>query len=265
MKNQTSEVEHLNKLAQKMRIIALEMSLNCGEPTHLGGALSIIDIMSVLYGKILKNNNRFILSKGHGVLALYSALFCQGKISEEQIKSFQTNGSEFIAHPIMNINVGIESSNGSLGQGLSMAVGIALSYKKRNKTGKIFVLVGDGECYEGSIWEAAMSSVEFNLDNLIVIVDCNGFQNDGAISEKMNSSYMLNKWKGFGWHCVKCNGHDIKSLLHAFDETHINAPKVIIAETIKGKGVDFMENNNDWHHNRLSKKFFDEAIDSLNK
>ncbi len=265
MKKQISDVADLENLARRMRVIVLEMSLNCGEPTHLGGALSIIDTMSVLYGRILVDNDRFILSKGHGVLALYSSLFCQGKLSEKQIKSFQTNGSEFIAHPIMNLEVGIESSNGSLGQGLSMAVGIALSYKKRNIKGKIFVLIGDGECYEGSIWEAAMSAVEFNLDNLIVIVDCNGFQNDGAINEKMNSSYMLNKWKGFSWHCIKCNGHDIESLLHAFDETHINTPKVIIAETIKGKGVDFMENNNDWHHNRMSKKLFDEAMDNLNK
>ena len=156
--NTVNTVEELSLLAQEMRYAALEMSYNCGEPTHLGGGLSIIDIMAVLYGNVLKKTvvsggegNRFILSKGHGVLGLLSALYCVGRLSHEEIMTFQTNGSKYIAHPIMNKEVGIESSNGSLGQGLSMGVGIALSYKKRCLDGSIFVLVGDGECYEGSI------------------------------------------------------------------------------------------------------------------
>ena len=259
------EAKSLAQLAYEMRKTALEMSYNCGEPTHLGGALSIIDVMAVLYGKILKKDNRFILSKGHGVLALFSALFCTGKLSKKDIITFQKNGSKYIAHPIMNTKVGIESSNGSLGQGLSMGVGIALSYKKRNKKGKVYVLVGDGECYEGSIWEAVISAEEFNLDNLVVIVDCNGFQNDGAISKSMNSSSMLKKWKGFNWDCIKCDGHNIKKLITSIEKPSKILPKVIIAETIKGKGVNFMENNNDWHHNRLSNRLFQEAINGLNE
>lgn len=258
---------YLHDLSRKMREISLEMSFKCGEASHLGGALSIIEIMAVIFGKVLdakKNSfDRFILSKGHGVLALYSALYCNGKISEDHIKSFQTNGSNFIAHPIMQTDLGIESSNGSLGQGLSMGVGIALSYKKRNKNGKIFILVGDGECYEGAIWEAVISASELKLDNLTVIVDCNGFQNDGEIGNDMKYEKLFNKWYGFNWDCLKCDGHNFEELIECISQPSKNLPRVIIAKTVKGKGVKFMENNNDWHHNRLTEKLYFEALDSL--
>ena len=193
------KVEEINKLAKQMRKVLLEVSFNCGGPAHIGGGLSIVDILAVLYGDILNLNfkkpkDRFILSKGHGFLGLLSALHCKGYISKSDFMKFQTNGSELIAHPIVNSKFGIESSNGSLGQGLSFGIGIAIAYKKLKKNDSVYVLIGDGECYEGAIWEAAISATESSLDNLILIVDSNGYQNDGAINEKMNSKELELKW-----------------------------------------------------------------------
>lgn len=266
--NKLNQLEELTKLANKMRRILLEVSLNCGEPAHIGGGLSIVDIMAVLYGSILqlsikKPIDRFVLSKGHGFLGLLSALHCSGFIKKEELMKFQTNGSELIAHPIVNPKFGIESSNGSLGQGLSFGVGLAIAYKKKLKEGNIFVLVGDGECYEGAVWEAAIAGTESYLDNLTVIVDCNGFQNDGAINKKMSSQELKSKWQGFGWDSIMCDGHNINELLEKLKNKSKNKPTAIIAQTVKGKGISFMENNNDWHHGRLTQKLFDEAIKEL--
>ena len=266
--SERKQIDKITDLARKMRKSVLELSLNCGEAAHIGGGLSIVDIMATLYGSVLnldlKNPiDRFILSKGHGFLGLLSALYCVGYINENDAMKFQTNGSELIAHPIMNPEIGIESSNGSLGQGLSYATGLAIAYKKKKKKGSIFVLVGDGECYEGSIWEAAITATETNLENLVLIVDCNGFENDGAINDKMNFNELISKWKGFGWNTISCDGHNISELLVSLKKRVINKPTAIIAKTIKGKGVPFMENNNDWHHGRLTQKLFDEAIKGL--
>lgn len=262
------EIEKLINLAKKMRKTLLETSLNSGESSHIGGALSIVDILAVLYNNILNINlnkpaDRFILSKGHGFLALLSALYCQGYISKKKLMTFQTNGSEFIAHPIENPRYGIESSNGSLGQGLSFGIGISLAYKKKSRKEFVYVLVGDGECYEGSIWEAAISATELELGNLTVIVDCNGHQNDGVIGKKMNYENLKNKWEGFGWNTVLCDGHNMAELLNVLKNKKKNIPTAIIAKTIKGKGINFMENNNDWHHGRLTRNLFEEAIKSL--
>lgn len=266
--NSKKQIDKIKNLAKDMRKTILEVSLNCGEPSHIGGALSIVDIMASLYGKILNLNleypkDRFILSKGHGFLGLLSALYCKNFIKKDDLLKFQTNGSELIAHPIVNKKIGIESSNGSLGQGLSFGVGLAIAYKKKEKKDSIYVLVGDGECYEGAIWEAAISATESNLDNLVLIVDCNGYQNDGAINEKMNMKMLKEKWKGFGWNTIECDGHKIDQLLKKLCSRLKNKPTAIIAKTTKGKGVNFMENNNDWHHGRLTQKLYDEAIKDL--
>ena len=255
-------------LADNVRKLILEASFNCGAASHIGGALSITDIVASIYDNfhfnILKPKNRFILSKGHGFLALLSILHLKGFIKKKKkVLSFQKNGSEFIAHPIMNRSIGIETSNGSLGQGLSFGVGLAISYKKKNKKEKIFVLVGDGECYEGSIWEAAITATENNLDNLVVIVDCNGHQNDGAINSKMNYLNMKKKWRGFGWNAISCDGHNFKQIYKSLNTKSKNKPSVIIAKTIKGKGVKFMEGNNDWHHGRLTKELYQKAMQNI--
>jgi transketolase len=263
-----NKIEQLTKIAKKMRKSLLETSFNCGEAAHIGGGLSIVDILAVLYGDTMKINfkkpaDRFILSKGHGFLGLLSALYCQQYISKKKLMTFQTNGSEFIAHPIENPKFGIESSNGSLGQGLSFGIGVALSYKKQSRKESVYVLVGDGECYEGSIWEAAISATELELENLTVIIDCNGHQNDGVIGKKMSYEDLKNKWEGFGWNIVLCDGHNITELLKALKIKKKNKPTAVIAKTIKGKGVSFMENNNDWHHGRLTKKLYTDAIKFL--
>ena len=163
----------------------------------------------------------------------------------------------------MNDLKGIESSNGSLGQGLSFGAGLALAYKKKSKKGNIYVLMGDGECYEGAVWEAAITCTETKLDNIIAIVDCNGFQNDGAIGNNMKFNNLYQKWKGFGWNVLKCDGHNLKEILKCLKIRKKGFPTVIIAKTIKGKGVSFMENNNDWHHGRLTKKIFESAIKEI--
>lgn len=258
-------INNILELSSKMRKVILEMSLNCGQSAHIGGGLSMVDILATLYEgiggfSVSEVKNRFILSKGHGVLGLLSVLHCKDFIQKKDILTFQTNGSEFIAHPIANHKLGIESSNGSLGQGLSFGIGIALSYKMKKKDGNIYVLMGDGECYEGSVWEASITATETKLNNLTAIIDCNGHQNDGEINSKMNFDELSSKWKGFGWHVIKCDGHNHSKLLEALEFRHSSKPTVLIAKTIKGKGVKFMENNNDWHHNRLTQKLFDEAI-----
>jgi len=262
------KIKKIELFAKKMRRAILEISMNCGESAHIGGALSMVEIMSCLYSEILKINikkprDRFILSKGHGFLGLLTALYLKKYIKKNLAYSFQSNGSEIIAHPIMNPSIGIESSNGSLGQGLSYAVGLAYAKKKKKTAGRTYVLIGDGECYEGAIWEAAITASELNLDNLIAIVDCNGHQNDGKIGNKMRFKSILKKWKGFEWNVVKCDGHKIEKLLKSLNSIKKNKPTVIIAKTIKGKGVPFMENNNDWHHSRVTKKIFDQAVKSL--
>ena len=257
----------LKKISSKLRKLILETSLNCGAPSHIGGALSISDIMSLLYFKIIKNNklqkDRFILSKGHGFLALLSVLHLKGYINKKDLFKFQKNGSNFIAHPIANPKIGIESSNGSLGQGLSFGIGIAISYLKRKQKGNIYVLLGDGECYEGSVWEAAITASEKDLKNLFAIIDCNGFQNDGEIGSEMSANKIYKKWKAFGWNVIRSDGHNFDSLKKAFKTNQTKKPTAIIATTIKGKGVKFMENNNDWHHNRLTNTLYNEAIKKL--
>ena len=253
----------------QMRKIILETSFKCGAAAHIGGALSIVDILACLYQNILnikgKNRDIFVLIKGHGFLALLAALYSKKLISKKKVLSFQTNGSEIIAHPIMDTKIGIESSNGSLGQGLSFSIGLALAKKKKREKGKIFSLLGDGECYEGSVWESAISATELNLDNLTAVIDCNGFQNDGKIGSKMSYKDIYKKWKGFGWNTILCDGHDILKVLKSLKSNKKNVPSVIIARTIKGKGVSFMENNNDWHHGRLTKKLYLEALKELKK
>ena len=243
--------------------------------SHLGGGLSIIEIMAVLYCGIMnirpedprwKDRDIFILSKGHATLGYYTALKAAKIISEEQLFKFEQNGGLLPGQPSLNLDLGIEYSSGTLGLGLSYGIGLAIVSKKMNKASKVFVLLGDGECNEGSIWEAAMSATHFNLSNLTVIIDCNSLQSDGKTHDILDLQ-LENMWKGFGWEVVIVNdGHDITQLFDSFTLPIIEGkPRVIIANTIKGKGVSFMEYNNEWHHNRLSKELFDEAIKEIFK
>ncbi len=257
--------KNLINFSKKLRKNILFAANHSGEASHLGGSLSMVEILSCLYSKILKQEKKsiFILSKGHAFLGLFSCLYQIKKIKKKDFLSFQTSGSEFIAHPIMDLKKGIESSNGSLGQGLSFGVGIAIAKKKKKEKGNVYILIGDGECYEGSIWEAAITATENNLDNLVVIIDSNGFQNDGEISSKMKTKNLVKKWKGFEWDVQRCNGHNLNELVQLIKPSKLNKPKAIIAQTIKGKGISFMENNNDWHHGRLTAKLYQKALKDI--
>ena len=264
------DAHKIRELAASMRRKILDISHRCNMSAHLGGGLSIVEITATLYGAVMRfdpkrpdwhERDRFILSKGHGVLGYFTALHAVGLIPDEVLDTFQTNESPLIAHPVMNLDLGIESSNGSLGQGLSMAVGMALGARKRGRANRVYVLLGDGECNEGSVWEAAMSAAHYQLDNLVAIVDRNRFQSDGDGGSVMNSDDMQSKWASFGWDAERVDGHDVERLYAALTRAHRNqAPKVLVAETVKGKGVAFMENNNEWHHNRLTKTHYERAL-----
>ncbi len=274
-----SETEHIKKIknfAFEVRRNILEMAVSAGASSaHFGGALSITEIISTLFSyqmKIDKKNpnweerDRFILSKGHACLAYYAALCEVGYISKEELKTFEKNDSNLLGHPVMNRNLGIDFSNGSLGMGLSLGIGVAISSKKKKKNFNVYVVVGDGECNEGSIWEAAMAAPNFNLNNLYTIIDKNNFQQTGSNKEIMNVDNLKDKWSSFGWHTVELDGHDVQALYNFFSQSKkINKPKAIIAKTVKGKGFSFSENNNEWHHSILSKSFYEKALKELVK
>ncbi len=240
---------------------------------HLGGALSIVEIISTLFCHVMKYNNdpkwedrdRFILSKGHACLAYYAALCEIGYISKDELKTFEKDNSNLLGHPVINREIGIDFSNGSLGMGLSLGIGVALSIKKRKKNNRVFVILGDGECNEGSIWEAAMASAHFKLDNLFVFIDNNKFQQTGTNNQIMNTGDLKSKWKSFGWETINLDGHNVEELCNYFqtkDESTI-MPKAIVANTVKGKGFSFSENNNDWHHSILTRKIYEKALGEL--
>lgn len=261
-------------LIPNIRRDIIKVGFECGESAHFGGGLSIVDLLGVLYEKHLRfdttnptwpERDVFILSKGHGVLGYFATLKNVGFMSDEVFSTFQQNGSDLIAHPVLNLEIGIESSNGSLGQGLSFGSGIALAAKKKRQTRKIYVLMGDGECNEGSVWEAAMFAAQQQLDNLIAIVDVNGYQNDGATSTVSGQSDMSAKWAAFGWHVIEVDGHDETEIDLAYTKASelSDKPIAIVANTVKGKGVSFMENNNDWHHNRLTQNNYELAMQEL--
>jgi len=244
----------------------------CGESCHLGGSLSMVDVMTVLFGKVInypnsnvRNPDRdiFILSKGHCVLAYYSTMNHFGLMSDEVFATFQQNGSHLIAHPVKNLEFGIESSNGSLGQGLSFGLGVALGMRlDRMDHRRVFVLMGDGECNEGSVWESASSAAEFQANNLTAIVDVNSLRNDGDNSPYSGRVDYKNIWHAFGWNVVDIDGHDFEQIKNGFEiaKNCTDKPTVILARTIKGKGVSFMEDNNDWHHNRITAKTYDQIV-----
>lgn len=252
----------------------LDVAYNAGSKSaHIGGALSLVDIFSVLYSNFAKykinspqweHRDRLILSKGHSCLVYYSLLFELGYINKDQLYSFEQDDTFLPGHPVKNVDFGIDFSTGSLGMGLSLGVGLCIAFKKRGLDNKTFVFLGDGECNEGSIWEALLSAKKYKLDNLYVVIDKNNFQQTGPNSEIMDLGDLKNKLISFGWDCKEIDGHNILEINDAFQKfKRNNIPKVIIANTIKGKSISFTENNNLWHHNILTKKFYDSAIQEL--
>ena len=252
-----SKVEELEKKAKTIRkgIIETVYEAKSGHP---GGSLSIADILTVLYFNELKideNNpdweerDRVILSKGHCSPALYSVLANRGFFKVEDLKTFRKIDSYLQGHPDKNKVPGVDMTTGSLGQGLSIANGIALMGKLQNKNYRVYAILGDGEIEEGQIWEAAMTSNKYKLDNLCVIIDNNNLQIDGTIEEVMSSYPIDEKFKSFGFQIINIDGHNIQEIMDAFEvaKNVKNKPTCIIAKTIKGKGISFMENRVEWH------------------
>ena len=252
------EKQRLKDIARELRLTVIDVMAWSGG-AHVGGSLSIIDILTILYFKYLDvhpadpqwdERDRFILSKGHAAAGLIPVLAKRGFFPEETLKTFNHFGSPFAMHPDSNKVIGCDASAGSLGHGLSMAVGMALGARQRKMPWKTVCLMGDGECCEGSVWEAAMSAPHFKLGNLIGIVDRNRYMIDGETEDVMPLEPFADKWRAFGWEVVEVDGHDFDQLDDALARAWAatDVPVLILANTIKGKGVDFMENNVVYHY-----------------
>ena len=266
-------IEDLEKKANDIRrdIIEEVYTANSGHP---GGSLSIADIMAVLYFNEMnideknpswEDRDRFILSKGHCSPALYATLAERGYFEKEKLKSFRNIEGDLQGHPDLNKVPGVDMTTGSLGQGLSIANGIAISGKLDNKNYRVYVIVGDGEIEEGQIWEAAMTSNKYKLDNLCVIVDNNNLQIDGTIEEVMSSYPIDKKFESFGFNVINIDGNNIVEILDAFEKAKQTKekPTCIVAKTIKGKGVSFMENKAEWHGKAPNEEQYNIAMNDL--
>lgn len=257
------------KAAEARKLMTETLILaGCGHP---GGAFSSVDVLVSLYFNILnidpqnpKKSDRdiFILSKGHSSVALYTVLALRGFFDLEVLKTFRQDNSILGGHPDMHKVPGIEMSTGSLGHGLSAGIGISLADRLDKKDRKVFVMLGDGETQEGSIWEAAMSASHFQLANLVCIVDRNRIQIDGFTENIMRLESYKAKWEAFGWACMEIDGHNHEEIVKALNSVpfHQEKPSLIISNTIKGKGISFMENNPEWHGKSLKCSLSDQAI-----
>jgi len=250
-------VAELRGMAKKLRRHIITMTATAGSG-HPGGSLSAADIVTALYFRVMRHNpqnvqwadrDRFILSKGHAAPVLYAALAESGYFPVEELATLRKLDSRLQGHTDRNLTPGVEMSTGSLGMGLSFGVGVALAGKLDHRDYCTYVLLSDGECEEGQIWEAALSAAQFKLDNLVAIVDCNKMQLSGWTRDIMNLEPLDQKWQAFGWHGIDIDGHDFSQILAALQEARKirTKPIVIIAHTIKGKGVSFMENNVKFH------------------
>ena len=265
--------DELKKFAHRIRLDVLKMTANAGaNGGHIGGAFSSAEILAVLYGRVMnvspekcsdEERDRFILSKGHCAIAHYVALKEAGFITEEDISAFEVSGSKFPTHEVMSLQSGIETSSGSLGYGLSVGIGVALAAKLRGRKYHTYVLLGDGECNEGTIWEAAMSAVRFGTDNLTAIVDVNGQSNDGMTADVMPVKHMADVWAGFGWHVSELDGNDVEQLIQAFGDRAEGSPHVLIAHTVKSKGIPSIEGKTGWHHARLTEVQYQNLLEEL--
>ncbi|OPX88031.1 MAG: Transketolase 2 [Pelotomaculum sp. PtaB.Bin104] len=251
------EIEVLQQKAKEIRKHIIKMLGEAGSG-HPGGSLSAADIVTTLYFHELRLNpaqpdwpdrDRFVLSKGHAAPVLYAALAERGFFPVEELKTLRKLGSRLQGHPDMRKLPGVEMSTGSLGQGLAAANGMALAGRLDNRDYRVYVLIGDGELDEGMIWEAAMAAAHYKLDNLVAFVDHNGFQIDGPVCEVMSPEPVADKWLAFGWHVINIDGHDIMQIIDALAEAKSvkGKPTMIVAETTKGKGCSFMENQVGWH------------------
>lgn len=256
---QTEDISELDSLAKQIRARVIETSHKSRTP-HLGSCLSCVDILTALYFSVLgidpsrhnaSDRDRFILSKGHGAPALFQVLAMRGFYSESLLESYGQDGGVFAEHPpIPEYLAGVEAATGSLGHGLSLGLGMALAGRIQQNCYKVYALLSDGECNEGSVWESAMLAASQKADNLCAIIDFNKWQATGRSREIMALDPLIDKWRAFGWNAIEIDGHDMQSILEALAEFPAanNKPTAIIANTIKGKGVSFMEDDNNWHY-----------------
>lgn len=269
------DVNEIKALAKSLRREIIESSYMTGKiGVHIGPALSVADYLAYLYGGQMRvspeitreeERDRFILSKGHAYTALYSILSLRGFFSQAEYRqNFMTDGGLYPAHPIKQLEKGIECSSGSLGMGLSFAVGKALAAKKKGLSFKTYVVMGDGECNEGSTFEAFASAAQFKLDNIVVFIDNNGYQQDGTTQEIMNIPFAA-ILESLGWDVVEIDGNDVDAIDAAFrsHQEGICKPFAIIGKTIKGRGVSFMEGVNSWHHASMNEEQYQQAIEEL--
>lgn len=259
-------------IAEKIRKEVIKIGLNSKSSVHYGGSLSIVEILTCLYFGVMnydfsdaenKNRDRFVLSKGHGVLGQIATLKFGGLISDVMAESFLQDGG-LSAHPVKDVSKGFEVSSGSLGQGLPFGIGVATALSRKVSHGKpprVYVLIGDGEANEGSIWESFIICAKLKLANLTIIIDKNGFQNDGSVALSGGHLDFKKILEGFGFAVYEGDGHDFSFLSSTFNKCCLesNKTQVVVCNTIKGKGVEFMENNNDWHHNLLTSKMLREV------
>jgi transketolase len=263
----------LRAIAREVRKDILKMT-SAVQSGHPGGAMSATDIIVTLYFYKMRHDpsnpkwekrDRFVLSKGHVCPALYSVLARSGYFPLDKLKEFRRIDGELQGHPDMHKTPGIEISTGSLGHGIGAAVGMAMGLKLSGSDSKVYCMIGDGEAQEGSVWEATMAASHYNLNNLVVILDNNNLQIDGPVDEVMSIYPALEKWKAFGWRVFEINGHDFKEIKEALDEADKSRfkPTMIIAKTVKGKGVSFMENRAQWHGKALPPELLKEALKEL--
>jgi transketolase len=272
-KGKITDVNELKETARNVRLTILHMLTQAGSG-HTGGSLSAVDVAVAIYFSRMnfdpanpkwEDRDRFILSKGHAAPLLYAIMAEAGYFPKETVDTLRTIESPLQGHPCCKRLPGIEVSTGSLGQGLSVANGMALGLRLDNKSARVYCIMGDGEIQEGQIWEAAMTSAHYRIDNLCAVVDNNRLQIDGRVRDVMNIEPIGDKWKAFGWHVIDIDGHDMESILKALDEAEAvkGKPTVIIANTKKGKGVSFFEDKVEYHGVAPTKEEFEQAVKEL--
>jgi len=264
-----AKAAELEKTAKKLRY-DIVMMIGAGKPGHLGGSCSVADIVAVLYFHKMRHDpanpkwaerDRFLLSKGHAALAQYAALAECGYFPMEELETLKELGSILQGHPDMSKTPGIEANTGSLGQGLSMACGMAIAGRLDKRDYKVYCILGDGEIAEGQIWEASMTASYYKLDNLVAILDKNGVQAMGPIVERYDTNPHGEKWKAFGWEVMEIDGHDVKQIADALDKADEvkGRPVMIVANTVKGKGVPFAEGKAAFHHGMMTQEQYETA------
>lgn len=266
-------IEQLENMAREIRADIVRM-IGFGKTGHLGGSCSVADIVAVLYFHKMKHDparpampdrDRFLLSKGHSVPAQYAALARAGYFPREELAKLKRIGSRLQGHPDMRKLPGIEANTGSLGQGISMAAGMAAAGKLDGLGYKVYCILGDGEVAEGQVWEAAMAASNYKLDNLVALLDKNRIQSTGFIAERFDIDPITDKFRAFGWTVLECDGHSIKEIVEALDKADESRdkPVLIIAHTVKGKGISFAENNPAYHNGLMTEEQYKQALKEL--